>query len=304
VTARAWALFAALCLLWGIPYFLIKVAIPEVSPVTIVFVRLAIAALVLLPVALSRDAFRHLLGRWLGIVPLGLIGVALPFLLIAAGEQRIASSLTGLLIATEPMMIALLALRLDASERVGGARLVGLLLGVAGVACVLGLDVHGEPSELLGAGMILLAAFCYAGAALFVKHRYADVPPLGTATAAMVVSAVALTPAALLTLPARWPTPPTLLALVSLGVVCTAAGYLCYYGLIARAGAARATVVTYVNPAVAVALGALALGEPVSAATLVGFALIIAGSWLGTRGSVGARAPEGKRQSLRTTRHS
>jgi drug/metabolite transporter (DMT)-like permease len=280
VSRRAWALFVAMSLIWGVPYLLIKIAVAELSPLEVVFARVLIAAVLLLPVALSRGALAGLRPRLGWLVGLALLEVAVPFPLIAAAEQRIASSLTGILISVEPLFIALLALRFDAGERVSGLRLVGLLIGLAGVVTLLGLDLGGSASELMGAGMVLLATLCYAGGAMLVQRRLRDVDPLGVSASTLVISVVLLAPLAWWSLPAAPPAPEVLAALVVLGAVCTAIAFILFFALIAAAGPGRAAVITYVNPAVAVALG-------------IGFLLIIAGCWLAT-----GSAPPGLRGAV------
>ena len=286
VSRRAWLMFAVMSLLWGIPYLFIKVAVAEVAPVTVVFLRTALAALVLLPVALRRGALRRLRGRWTAVVVLALMEITAPFLLIAYGERHITSSLTGLLIAAEPLLVALLAFRLDPSERVTGVRLIGLLVGMVGVVALLGLDAGGDRLQLLGAGMVLLATLGYAGGVLLVKRAFADVPPLGVVTAALGITAVLLAPFAAVKLPDRVPSAAVVGSLAALAVVCTAVAFLVFFALIAEAGPSRTTVFTYVNPAVAVALGVTLLHEPLTGVTVAGFLLVIAGSWLSTGGSL------------------
>ncbi|MGH9062739.1 MAG: DMT family transporter, partial [Acidimicrobiales bacterium] len=296
---RTWLLFALMAVLWGVPYLFIKIAVAEVSPVIVVFVRTALAALVLSPVAVRRGAMAGLRARLGWVVVLAVVEVAGPFLLISFGEQRIPSSLSGLLIAAEPLFVAVLALRFDASERVRGLRLAGLLVGLAGVVCLLGLDVGLDPAVLVGAIMVLVATLGYAGGALIVKHRFAGVPPLGVATAMLLVTSVALLPAAVLTAPGRLPSGAVIGSLAVLGVACTAVAYLGYFALIARAGAGRAAVVTYLNPAIAVGLGVAVLGEPFTGATLAGFLLVIAGSWLSTGGRLPPRLGRGGARARR-----
>jgi drug/metabolite transporter (DMT)-like permease len=285
VTRRAWVLFVAVSVLFGFPYLFIKLAVGELSPPVVVVARTGLATLVLLPVALRRGAFRGLRGKLRWLVAVSLLEVVTPFLLIAVGEQYVASSLAGLLIAAEPLFVALLALRFDASERVGGLRLGGLLLGFAGVACLLGLDVSGDRRQFLGALAILAAAACYGSGALLVKRRFADTPPLGVVTGAMLISSVVLAPVAAATAPSALPSGSVVAALVLLAVPCTAIAFLAFFGLIAAAGASRATVVAYLNPAVAGVLGVLVLSEPVTATMVAGFLLVIAGSWLATGGT-------------------
>jgi drug/metabolite transporter (DMT)-like permease len=285
MTRRAWLLFAAVSLLWGVPYLFIKVAVAEVPPVTVVFARVALAAALLGPVAARRGALRGLRGRLPQLVVLSLLEITIPFLLISMGEQRITSSLAGLLIAAMPLFVALLALRFDAAERVTGARLLGLLLGIGGVAALLGIDLGGDLTQVAGAAMVLLATLCYATSTLLVKRAFSDVPMLGVVTVATAISSLLLAPFALALTPARLPSLNVVLALAALGVLCTAAGLLAYFALIVEAGPSRAAVITYMNPAVAVALGVAVLGEPLTGGIVAGFLLIIAGSWLSTRPS-------------------
>jgi drug/metabolite transporter (DMT)-like permease len=282
MTRRAWLLFTAVSLLWGVPYLFIKVAVAELPPVTVVFVRVAIAALLLWPVAVRRGALRGLRRRLPQLMVLALLEIAVPFLLISMGEQRIASSLTGLLIAALPLFVALLALRFDAAERVRGLRLLGLVVGIAGVAALLGIDVGGDSSQLAGAALVLLATLCYAAATLVVKHAFSGTSMLGVVAVATTIASLGLAPFAVALTPARMPSLHVTLALVGLGVLCTALALMLYFALIVEAGPSRATVVTYVNPAVAVALGVAVLDEPLTAAIVGGFLLIITGSWLAT----------------------
>jgi drug/metabolite transporter (DMT)-like permease len=291
MTRRAWLQFAAVSLLWGVPYLFIKVAVAELPPVSVVFARVATAALLLGPVAARRGALRGLRRRLPQLLVLSLLEITIPFLLISMGEQRIASSLTGLLIAALPLFVALLALRFDRAERVGGLRLLGLLVGIGGVAALLGIDLGGDRSQLLGGAMVLLATLCYAASTLVVKRAFAEVPMLGVVAVATAISSLLLAPFALALTPARLPSLHVALALLSLGVLCTAAALLLYFALIVEAGPSRAAVITYLNPAVAVALGVAVLGEPLTGAIVAGFLLIIAGSWLSTRPPAARPAP-------------
>lgn len=287
MTRKGWLLFIAISVFWGIPYLFIKIAVQQLNPSVVVFARLSIAALVLIPIAARRGVLRQLRGRWLAIVGQALIQIAIPFLLISYGEQHISSSLTSLLIASEPMLIALFALRLDASERVSGLRLIGLFVGMLGVAVLLGLDVGGDSQRLLGAGMVLLATCGYAIGALLIKRPvFAELPNLGLVAIECAAAAIVISPLALTHLPDRLPDPLVLVSLLMLGIICTALAYLTFFALIAEVGASRGSVFTYVNPAIAVLLGITLLGESFNAATVAGFLLIILGSWLSTGGGL------------------
>ncbi|MDP9795809.1 drug/metabolite transporter (DMT)-like permease [Catenuloplanes nepalensis] len=279
---RAWILFLAVSLLWGMPYLLIKVAIEDLSPLAVVFGRLAIAALVLLPLAAARGTLRALRGRVPIIAMIALVHIVGPFLLITYGEVHISSSMTGLLIAVEPAVIALLMLR---TEPLTPLRIAGLGLGFAGVAVLVGTDLSGDRLGLLGAGMVLLATLGYAVATMLVQRHASDVPPVALTAGTTTISSLVLLPFALFALPAEPVRPVSWAALIALGVLCTALALLAFYGLIAEIGAARAGLVTYVNPVVAVLLGVVLLSEPVGAGTVAGFALIATGCWLSTRPS-------------------
>jgi drug/metabolite transporter (DMT)-like permease len=287
MTRKGWLLFAAISVFWGIPYLFIKIAVQELDPTVVVFARVGIAAVVLLPVAIQRRALGQLREQWLAITTLVFVHIVGPFLLITYGEQHITSSLTSLLIASEPLLVALLALRFDPSERVGGLRLIGLLVGIGGVAVLLGFDVGGDEQKLLGAAMVLLATVGYAIGALIVKRpAIASLPSIGVVAVECVAATVVLLPLAVTRLPERAPDLGVMASLLGLGLVCTALAFLTFYALMAEVGASRGTVFTYVNPAVSVLLGVTLLGEPLNVEIIAGFLLIIAGSWLSTGGSV------------------
>ncbi|WP_045746367.1 MULTISPECIES: DMT family transporter [Actinoplanes] len=282
---RAWLLFALVSVLWGIPYLLIKVAIEDLSPLLVVAGRAAVAAAVLIPVAAMRGTLGALRGRLPLVTLLAMVHVVVPFLLITYGEQHITSSLTGILIAVEPAVIALLMMR---AEPLTPGRWVGLALGFAGVVVLLGVDLSGD---VLGAVMVLLAAVSYAVATIVVQRRAADVPPEALSVGTTGISALVLVPLSLTVLPAGPVGLDSWAALAALGVLCTAVAFLAFYRLIGLVGSTRAGLVTYVNPVVAVLLGVTLLDEPVGVGTVAGFTLVVAGCWLSTR-SVKTRIPD------------
>jgi drug/metabolite transporter (DMT)-like permease len=271
-------------LIWGIPYLFIKLAVDGgMPPALVAWGRVAIAAVVLLPIAWRLGALRGMRAHWRAAAAFGLVEIVVPFPLIAAGEQRISSSLAAILIATVPLVVALLAFRLDADERVSGSRLVGLVVGLVGVAVLLGIDVAGRTDELLGALMILVAAVGYAIGPFIVKRHFSAVHSLGPVTVALWVSAIALAPLAILSYRDAAPSAGAIGSVVVLGLVCSAAAFVVFFALIAEAGPGRATVITYVNPVIALLLGVLLIDETVGAATVAGLGLILGGSWLATR---------------------
>ncbi len=292
MSRRGWALFAAMSVLWGIPYLLIKVAVRELDPVVLVTARTGIGALVLLPFALTRGALRPALARWRAVLVFTVFEVMAPWLLLADGERRISSSLAGLLVSVVPLVGVLLAKATGDRTLIGTARAVGLLVGVCGVAALLGLDVGEGHGAALGAVEVLGTAVGYAAGALLIDRRLSDVPSSGVISLALAATTVGYLAPALRSLPPSVPPAHVLASVAVLALVCTALAFLVFFALIAEVGSARATVITYVNPAVAVVLGIIVLGEPVTAGTLIGFPLVLFGSWLATRATGTAIAVE------------
>jgi drug/metabolite transporter (DMT)-like permease len=287
MTRKGWLLFIAISVIWGIPYLFIKIAVRELDPVVVVCARAIIGATVLLPLAASQQMLRPLLRHWRMLVLFSLIHMAGSFVLISYGEQYVSSSLASLLLAANPLLVALLALGFQKSERINGPRLGGLLLGMVGLIVLLGFDVGGNGQQWLGAALLLTAALGYAISALLLKRApLADLPRQGIAAAECSVTTLALLPVALTRLPDKIPSAGALASLLVLGLICTALALPIFFALIKEVGASRGTVISYVNPAVSVALGVIVLGEPLTAATIAGFLLIIAGSWLSTTGNI------------------
>lgn len=285
---RGLVLFAVAAALWGASYLFIKVALDDgVGEPFIVFSRTLLGAAVLVPLALRAGALRPLLDRgWWNVAVAGL-QVVVPFGLITYGERWVDSGLAGVLVASAPLFVALLALRVDQEERSHGLALVGLLVGIAGVAVLFGADLSGHVEELGGGLMILGAALCYGGAVLLVKRHFTGVPPVGVAASTMVVSSVVWLPAGVLAIPGEVPPVDSVASLVVLGAGGTGVAFYCFYTLIGDWGPARASLVAYVAPAFAVVYGVVLLDEPLTAGTVAGLALILGGSWLAAGGRPG-----------------
>lgn len=286
---RAWLLLLVLGAIWGASYLFIKIGLRDLSPAMVAFVRVALAALILLPVAAVQRSLRGQ-GRvagWLFLV--GAVQVAGPFVLIAAGEEEISSSLAGILVASAPLFTALLAVWVDHEERSHGLRLGGVVIGFAGVALLLGVDLGGEGAALLGGLLVVLASLGYAIGGFLVKHRLAGVPPVAMSGLVMAASALLLLPSAIATAPSEAPGLGPLAAVAALGVVGTGIAFVIFYGLIATVGPARTFLVTYIAPGFAVAYGASLLDERVTTATVGGLILILAGSWLAAEGRLPGR---------------
>jgi drug/metabolite transporter (DMT)-like permease len=286
VSARGWALFAAVGVIWGVPYLFIKIAVDELSPSVVAWSRLALAAAILLPLAWRLGALRGLGERWKVLAAFAAVEMAVPWQLLGFGEVHVTSSLAAILIAATPLFVALLALRFDHSERPTPTRLAGMLIGLAGVVALVGIDVGGDGKELLGAAAILVVAFLYAIGPMIVKARLSDVDPLGPVAASIGIATLIVTPFALADLPSSAPSADTIASVLVLGLLCSAFAFLLFFRLIAEVGAGRATVITYINPVVALGLGVAVLDEPITTGVVVGLLLILAGSWLSTDGRV------------------
>jgi drug/metabolite transporter (DMT)-like permease len=285
MSRRAWVLFAAISVIWGVPYLFIKVAVDGgVSPFFLAWARVAMAAAILLAVAprQTRDLLVHGPRRW--VAAYAIVEISLPFPLIAAGERHIASSIAAIVIATVPLLIALLALRFDRSERPTRKRMIGMLIGLAGVIALVGIDLSGQSGELLGAAAVMVAAVGYAGGPMILKRHFMSFDPRATMAASLLVATVLLTPGALLTLPSSAPPADAIASLIVLGLLCTATAFVIFVVLVSEIGPGRAAIITYINPVVAVSLGVVVLGESPGAGAIAGLLLILAGSWLATDG--------------------
>ncbi len=281
MTRRGLLLFAAMSVIWGVPYLLIRITVAEISPVLLVFSRTAIAAAVLLPIALLRVDLRSVLRHWPWIIAFAVIEIAIPWLMLGAAEQTISSSLAGLLIAGVPLVGAAIAAIGGGPDRVGRRQLAGLLIGFVGVAAIVGGNFNTESA--LAMVQVAVVVVCYALGPFILARRLVGVPSLGIMAFSLTLTALLYAPVALVSWPATQPTQEVLASIVILAVVCSAAAFLLFAALIREVGPVRATVITYVNPVVAAVLGVLILDETLTTLMLVGFALAIAGSTLATR---------------------
>ena len=278
MTKRGWILFIALGLLWGMPYLLIRIAVGSIDPLMVAGSRTLIGALLLLPVALHRNALGAAFRNWKWLLAFTLIEISIPWVLLGHAETRLNSSTAGLLIAIVPLFAAIIVTRLG-HERLEPRRMFGLGLGFAGVALLVGLDI--DFADFGAVLATIVVSLCYAIGPIIIDRKLKNVPAIGVITASMILATLIYAPFA----PFLWPTEftaPAVGSVVGLGVLCTAAAFMVFFALIAEVGPARATVITYVNPAVAMVLGALVLSEPLTTGMLIGFPLVILGSYLGT----------------------
>jgi drug/metabolite transporter (DMT)-like permease len=285
VSRRGWLLFAFMCVIWGVPYLLIRVAVRELTPATLVCGRTALATAALVPIAAARGELRGLAAAWRPLLLFAIVEIGIPWLLLNSAEQHLTSSLTALLIAASPLVAATTVAAIGDDDRLGGRRAAGLLVGLGGVVAVVGLNLGGvtAPAVLEAIGV----AVAYAVGPIILARYLSDLPSLGVISVSLAACAVAYAPVAAVQAPHALPAGRVLASLVALALVCTAVGFVVFLALIAEVGPARATVITYVNPAVAAILGVVVLSEPFTAGMGIGFVLVLAGSYLATH-----RAPD------------
>ena len=273
-----WTLLVALAMIWGGAFFFSKVALAEWPPFMIVLCRVGIAALAL-------DLFLVMTGRWVSHSPktwgmfliMGALNNAIPFSLIVWGQTRIASGLASILNATTPLWAVLLAHVLTRDERLSPNRMIGVLLGLVGVAVIIGPDaIKGLASNAVAQLAVVGGAFCYALAGIFGK-RFRDIPPTATAAGQLTCSALLMTPIALL-VDQPWAAPlpglKTWGAIIPLALLCTALAYVIYFRVLSRAGATNLLLVTFLIPVSALMLGTFILGERLEFRHFVGMAVI------------------------------
>jgi drug/metabolite transporter (DMT)-like permease len=277
-----------MCVIWGVPYLLIRVAVRDISAPDLVFARTGIATLLLLPVALWRRELMPALRRWRPLLAYTVVELAVPWLLLSHAETRLSSSLAGLLIAAVPLAGVVILRVGGGREPIDRLRLFGLVTGLLGVASLVGLDLHRLDRVALAEVAVVVAG--YALGPIILSRSLSDLPALGVVTASLSITALFYLPFAALDPPQRL-SAGSIASVLVLASVCTALAFVLFFTLIAGIGPARAVVITYVNPAVAVLLGVLVLGERFTTGMAVGFPLILAGSILGARGRAGSTVP-------------
>jgi drug/metabolite transporter (DMT)-like permease len=280
VSRRGWLLFTAMCVIWGVPYLLIRVAVRDLSPEAVVFFRTAGATLLLLPIAVRRGALGDVFRRWKPLLVFTVIEVTAPWWLLSTAEEHLSSALAGLLIAAVPLFGVVLSRLVGTAEVYDRVRLFGLGLGFAGVVSLVGLQIgHVNGLAVLA---VLLTALGYAAGPLVLTRRLADLPAVGVTTASLALTSLVWAAPAAVSLPDHVGGK-VVASMAGLAVVCTAAAFVIFFALIAEVGPTRATVITYVNPAVAILLGVTVLDEHFTLGMAIGFPLVIAGSVLATR---------------------
>jgi drug/metabolite transporter (DMT)-like permease len=281
VTRRSLLLFIAMSVIWGLPYLFIRIAVTELSPGMLVFSRTAVGALILVPIALARGELRGLFKYWLPLVAFAAVEVGIPWFMLSSAEQKISSSLAGLLVSAVPLVGVVIATTLGNREYLGVASISGLLLGVAGVGAIVGFDLRASDwLALVEVGVVVVG---YAAGPVILARYLNGLPAVGVIAVALTISAIAYAPVAAAQWPHSMPSREVVESVAVLAVVCTAVAFLLFFALIAEIGPVRATVITYINPAVAAVLGVIVLRENFTAGMALGFVLVVAGSVLATR---------------------
>lgn len=281
MSRRGWILFWSLGIIWGLPYLLIKVAVEDLSTPMVIFCRLAIGAVILVPIALAKGHWASLSGHWRWVFAFALVEMTFTWCALTWAETRISSSLTGLFIATVPLVAAVLARAFGLDDRLTGTRLAGMGIGLLGVAALVGLDVSGE--GLLAIGALVITVFGYAIGPIIIDKKLTEVPGLAVIAASIAINTIIYAPFAWFTRPTTAVSSSTWVAIALLGILCTAAAFMLFFSLILEVGPARTTLITYINPAVAVVLGIAILGEPLTIGLVIGTPLVLLGSWMATR---------------------
>ncbi len=290
MSREAWALFAGMSIVWGVPYLFIKVAVSELDPAAVAGSRTLLAALVLLPLAARRGAIRPTLRLWPWVVAFALLEMAGPWLLLGHAETRVSSGFAGLMIAAVPIIGVLVARLRGEPGAFAPVRLLGLGVGVLGVAGLVGLDSLAGQVDALSVLQLLAVAVGYAVAPVIANTRLAGVPSLGVIALSVALVAILFLPWTIAGYATGRPSGAVIGSVLALGLVCTALAFVWFFRLISLAGPVRATVITFLNPAVAVGLGLVVLGEPLTRGMALGFPLVLLGAFLATRAPAAGRA--------------
>lgn len=284
MSGQAWMLFAAMSVIWGLPYLFIKVAVEQVSPATLVFARTTLALVILLPLAVRQDALRPALRHWRPAAIFAVLEMGIPWLLLGHAETRISSALAGLMLAAVPLIGAVSTAFLGERHNVAPARVMGMVLGLVGVGALVGVDATAGHLDWLSVLELLTVATCYAVAPIVIDRQENPAPALGTITVSILIVSIAYLPFGVPGLVRSWPLQPdTVGSLLVLGLLCTAIAFILFFRLIAAAGPVRAVVITFINPVVAITLGVLVLSEQITTGMLIGFPMVILGAFLATR---------------------
>jgi drug/metabolite transporter (DMT)-like permease len=298
VTRRGLFLFIALGIAWGIPYLFIKVAVSELEPAMVVLARSGLAAVLLLPLAFFRHEIKPVLKRWKPILAFTIVEIVLPWFFLSTAETRISSSTAGLLISAVPLAAVGVAFLLGRPAKMSGLNWLGILVGMLGVAALVGFEVGG--SDLIAVAQVAIVVVGYAMGAAILSRWVPELPGIGVTAVSLGAAAIIYVPFVAITgaFPTEWPSTPVIVAVIVLAVVCSGLAFILMVALVGEIGPVRATAITYVNPAVAILAGAIFLREQVTVWTITGFVLVLTGSYLVTKRRKEPVAPEGVEEAV------
>ena len=284
MSKRGWILFSAMAVIWGVPYFFIRVAVKELEPPVVVFGRTSIAAVVLLALAKRANVIKPVFRHWKPVLAFAIIEMAIPWILLTTAEEHLASGITALIIAAVPIVGAIAAFLLGERSTLRPVRIVGIVLGLGGVGLLVGRDLSSDTAPpWWSVAEVLLVCVCYATAPFIADRKLAGVSSLGVIAVSLTGVAILYAPIAWFSRPTEMPRMTAVWSVVALSVICTGLAFVVFFRLIAEVGATRAGLITFANPVVAIALGAVFLDELITIATVGGFVLVIAGCWLATK---------------------
>jgi drug/metabolite transporter (DMT)-like permease len=263
----------------------------------VVLARSAVAAILLLPLALFRKQVWSVVRRWRPMIAYTLVEIVIPWYFLSSAEQRLSSSTAGLLIAAVPVVGVGVAFFMGRPARLSKSNWLGILVGMLGVAAIVGLDVEG--SDIGAVAEMLVVVVGYALGPAILSRWMSDLPGVGVVAVSLAAAAVVYVPVVLLTggWPAALPSGQVVVAIVVLAVVCSALAFVLLVALVAEVGPVKATAITYINPAIAILVGTLVLHERITVWTIVGFALVLAGSYLVTRRQTAPAVSTGPEQA-------
>ncbi len=283
MTRKSWSLFVAVGILWGIPYLLIRVAVRDFSPAMVVFSRVLIGALILVPLSMRQKSFSVALRNYKYIFLYAAVEIMGPWFLITKAEMKISSGLAGLLVATVPIWATIYASMTGDKTVWHRKRLMGLVIGFAGLVAVVGIESLSGKNSLWAIFSILVAAVGYALAPNMIMKKLPNVSGLAINALAMTMAALVYSPFAILQWPSGHVSRDSLLSVIALGIFPTAMAFVVFFAVLKEIGPARASLVTYLNTAFAVVLGVLILSEPLTLGIIIGLPLVLAGSYFASR---------------------
>lgn len=283
MSRKGFLLFLTVGLAWGVPYFFIRVAVDYFSTETIIFSRVIVGAAVLIPFAFATKAIKPALKAWPWVLAFALIEMVVPWYLITDAEQHVTSGLAGLMIATVPFYALIIAYFIQGDKSVKHPKtLIGLVTGFIGVILLVGIDTISGHVDLANVLKLVVAAIGYAVAPAVAAMKLGKVPSAGVMALSMVIVAVVYAVPAIIQLPGEIAANPPIeawLSLGGLGVICSAIAFIAFFELVKEIGSARATLITYINTAVALVLGIAFLNEPLTIGIMIGFPLVLIGSY-------------------------